>query len=139
MLLMKIKFVEQALRRCLHKIEDWDEKMKEQTEFLCKNWQKEDGADNANTPDAAGRKCLRFAMRTLLTAEAGFTWMDNDDKSESLVENHLRFLAAVLIAGECTSVGAGAYWWARYGVLLLSLERELEECTREMYTLAIHN
>jgi len=58
--------------------------------------------------------------------------MDDDDELESLVENHPRFLAAVLIAGECASVGAGAYWRVRNDVPVLSSEERGGESQSEI-------
>jgi hypothetical protein len=84
----KMMFAEKALRECLMEIIDLDDKLKERS------------------PPA--NEHLQRAMHALVTAEIGFQWID--EQSESLMRSHPRFLAAVLIAGECAMIGAGVYW-----------------------------
>jgi len=100
--LMKLNFATQALQKCLEEISDWEGNVRERTNFLCKDWDK----DNANGNPA--KQALQNAMHALVTAEVGFLWID--EESESFVGNHPHFLAAVSIAGECALVGACIYW-----------------------------
>ena len=86
--LMKMMFAERALHECLTEIVDWEDKVKERIPPANKN--------------------LQHAMHALVTAEVGFQWID--EHSESLMYSHPRFLAAVLIAGECATIGAGVCW-----------------------------
>ena len=86
--LMKMMFAERALHKCLTEIVDWEDKVKERTPPANKN--------------------LQHAMHALVTAEVGFQWIE--EHSESLMYSHPRFLAAVLIAGECATIGAGVCW-----------------------------
>ncbi len=85
---IKMMFAERALHKCLTEIVDWEDKVKERI------------------PSAD--KGLQYAMHALETAEFGFQWID--EQSEFLMYSHPRFLAAVLIAGECAAMGAGVCW-----------------------------
>jgi len=85
---MKLMFAERALHKCLTEIVDWEDKMKGRIPPSNKN--------------------LQHALHALVTAEVGFQWID--EHSESLMYSHPRFLAAVLIAGECATIGAGVCW-----------------------------
>mmetsp|Transcript_24013 Transcript_24013/g.43048 ORF Transcript_24013/g.43048 Transcript_24013/m.43048 type:complete len:777 (+) Transcript_24013:174-2504(+) len=104
--LMKLNFAEQALHKCLKEITDWEDKVRERTDFLCKDW----GKDNASGSPV--RERLQHGMHALVTAEVGFLWIE--EESESFMDNHPHLLAAVLIAGECALVGA-CIFWCSYG------------------------
>ncbi len=100
---MKMMFAVLALRKCLMEITVWEDRVKERTDHLCKDWIT-DGVGPA-------KNIFLQAMHGLVTAEMGFEWMD--EESESFMLNRPRVLAAVLIAGECALVGAGMFWRSR--------------------------
>jgi len=110
--LMKAKFAQGALCKCLKEIAGWENRVKERMDYLCKDWKNKKDAGNASSVVVAANnnERLQHAMHALVTAEVGFTWID--EESDSFMNNHSRFLAAVLIAGECALVGAGIYFRA---------------------------
>ena len=107
MALMKLRFAVKALYKCLKEMSDWEEKVKERSDYLCKNWNKDvASADPAN-------RYLQYAMNALVTSEVGLQWIDEESDSFMASKNHPHFLAAAIITGECASVGTAIYWRAQ--------------------------
>ena len=103
---LNLWFSEKALRACLKDdITDWEGKIKERTEYLCKNLNKDD-----TSKDAASSGQLHYSIHALVTAEVGLQWID--EETETFMSSHPRFLAAAIIAGECASIGISIYWRA---------------------------
>jgi len=106
--LMKLNFAEQALHRCLKQIPDWEVKVKERTDFLCKDWKN----DASEIP---ARALLKHVIHAMVTAEVGFQWIDEELDSFLNLGNHPHFLAASLIAGECALGGSCIFWCTQTG------------------------
>ena len=101
--LLKLNLVEQALHTCLKNITDWDVKVKKRTDFHWKDVDKDAASGGFST-----------AMHALVTAEVGFLWIE--EELDSIKENQPHFLAAILIAGECVSVGHSLFWSAQNAI-----------------------
>ena len=121
---MKMMFAVRALHKCLTEITDWEDRVKERIDYLCKDWI----TDDTSVVRSAKNPFLQ-AMHGLVAAEIGFEWMD--EECESFMTYRPRVLAAVLIAGECALVGAGIFWRSRNN-------NEEEEQTEDETPMAHH-
>jgi len=101
---VKMLFAEKALHKCLPDVTDWETQVKDRTEYYCKDWNKD------NTDEfTANRRQLQHVIKALVTPEVGLQWID-DEAENFVMSNQPCFLAAVIIAGECSSVGVSIYW-----------------------------